>query len=65
MHESCAVILHRKPYGFVQSLKNAACMAIACCALLIILILAIPACMLILSIGIVWNLADQAIRGLK
>lgn len=65
MDESCAVVPLGRPYGTVQSVKKAVCMAITCCALLIILILAIPACMLILSIGIVWNLADQAIQVLE
>ena len=65
MHESCAVIPRKKPSGFAQSLKNAACMAITCCALLVIAILAVPACMLILSISAVWNLADRVIRVLE
>ena len=65
MHESCAAMPRNNPSGFVQSLKNAVCMAVTCCALAIILILAVPACLLILSISAVWNLADWVIRALE
>ena len=65
MHESCAVLQRNNAAGFARSLKNAVCMAVTCCALAIILILAIPACMLILSISAVWNLADWVIRALE
>lgn len=65
MHESCAVIPQNNPSGFAQSLKNTVCMAVTCCALAIILILAVPACLLILSISAVWNLADWVIRALE
>ena len=65
MHESCAVLQRNNAAGFARSLKNAVCMAVTCCALAIILILAIPACLLILSISAVWNLADRVIRALE
>lgn len=65
MHESCAVLQRNNDSGFARSLKNAVCMAVTCCALAIILILAIPACLLILSISAVWNLADWVIRALE
>lgn len=65
MHESCAAMPRNNPSGFAQSLKNTVCMAVTCCALAIILILAVPACLLILSISAVWNLADWVIRALE
>ena len=65
MHESCAVLQRKNTPGFARSLKNAVCMVVTCCALAIILILAVPACLLILSISAVWNLADWVIRALE
>ena len=65
MHESCAVLQRNNDSGFAHSLKNAVCMAVTCCALAIILILAIPACLLLLSISAVWYLADWVIRALE
>ena len=65
MHESCAAMPRNNPSGSARSLKNAVCMAVTCCALAIILILAVPACLLILSISAVWNLADRVIRALE
>lgn len=65
MHESCAAMPRNNPSGSARSLKNAVCTAVTCCALAIILILAIPACLLILSISAVWNLADRVIRALE
>ena len=65
MHESCAVIPRNNASGFARPLKNAVCMAVTCCALAIILILAVPACLLLLSISAVWNLADWVIRALE
>lgn len=65
MHESCAAMPRDHTSGSARSLKNAVCMAVTCCALAIILILAVPACLLILSISAVWNLADWVIRALE
>lgn len=65
MHENCAVIPLRRPYGTVQSVKKAVCMAITFVAMLVIMVLAVPACILVLSISAVWNLADRAIRVLE
>lgn len=65
MREGCVVIPHDHTSGSARSLKNAVCMVVTCCALAIILILAVPACLLILSISAVWNLADWVIRALE
>ena len=59
-----AIILYQRKASFTTRIKSALSAIVLCLALLLIGILAIPACILIGLIGTVWSISDTVLKAL-